>query len=120
MTSRLVVAVFPSEVAVIVAVALIDLVLLAGVQKSAPDLTNPGQILSLIQLILVGWIAQGRIPWQYGQFFTKGQRMGTGQCPVKGYNRERRDLIIAGHARPSLSHAIISANAWSMPTPRGL
>jgi glutathione-independent formaldehyde dehydrogenase len=24
---------------------------------------------------------QGRIPWEYGQFFTKGQRMGTGQCP---------------------------------------
>ena len=51
---------------------------------------------------------EGRIPWQYGQFFTRGQRMGTGQCPVKGYNRERRDLIIAGHARPSfiVSHEL--------------
>src|SRR5205085_3231553 len=38
----------------------------------------------------------------------EGQRMGTGQCPVKGYNRERRDLIIAGHARPSfiVSHEL--------------
>jgi glutathione-independent formaldehyde dehydrogenase len=51
---------------------------------------------------------EGRIPWQYGQFFTKGQRMGTGQCPVKRYNRELRDLIIAGKARPSfiVSHEL--------------
>jgi glutathione-independent formaldehyde dehydrogenase len=25
---------------------------------------------------------EGRIAWQYGQFFTKGQSMGTGQAPV--------------------------------------
>jgi glutathione-independent formaldehyde dehydrogenase len=51
---------------------------------------------------------KGRIPWQYGQFFTKGQRMGTGQCPVKRYNRELRDLIVAGRARPSfiVSHEL--------------
>jgi glutathione-independent formaldehyde dehydrogenase len=51
---------------------------------------------------------EGRIPWEYGQFFTKGQRMGTGQCPVKRYNRELRDLIIAGKARPSfiVSHEL--------------
>jgi glutathione-independent formaldehyde dehydrogenase len=30
---------------------------------------------------------QGRITWDYGTFFSKGQRMGTGQCPVKRYNR---------------------------------
>ncbi len=44
----------------------------------------------------------GRVAWQYGTFFTKGQRMGTGQCPVKRYNRELRDMIIAGRASPSM------------------
>ncbi len=51
---------------------------------------------------------QGRIPWEYGQFFTKGLRMGTGQCPVMRYNRILRDLIIAGRAQPSfvVSHEL--------------
>jgi glutathione-independent formaldehyde dehydrogenase len=51
---------------------------------------------------------QGRIGWNYGSFFTKGQRMGTGQAPVKRYNRQLRDLIIAGRARPSfiVSHEV--------------
>ena len=51
---------------------------------------------------------QGRIPWQFGQFFTNGQQMGTGQAPVKRYNRQLRDLIIAGRARPSfiVSHEL--------------
>ncbi|HVT75562.1 MAG TPA: glutathione-independent formaldehyde dehydrogenase [Acidimicrobiales bacterium] len=51
---------------------------------------------------------QGRIPWEYGTFFTKGHRMGTGQAPVKRYNRQLRDLIITGHARPSwiVSHEL--------------
>ena len=43
----------------------------------------------------------GRYGWDYGTFFTKGQRMGTGQAPVKRYNRELRDLIMAGRATPS-------------------
>jgi glutathione-independent formaldehyde dehydrogenase len=49
-----------------------------------------------------------RVGWQYGTFFTKGQSMGTGQAPVKRYNRQLRDLIIAGTARPSfiVSHEI--------------
>jgi glutathione-independent formaldehyde dehydrogenase len=45
---------------------------------------------------------EGRIGFDYGTFFTKGQRMGTGQCPVKRYNRFLRDLIVAGRAIPSL------------------
>ncbi len=45
---------------------------------------------------------QGRIGFDYGTFFQKGQRMGTGQCPVKCYNQQLRDLIIAGKATPSL------------------
>ncbi len=44
----------------------------------------------------------GRVAWDYGTFFAKGQRMGTGQCPVKHYNRELRDLIVAGRANPGL------------------
>jgi glutathione-independent formaldehyde dehydrogenase len=51
---------------------------------------------------------QGRIGFDYGTFFTKGQRMGTGQCPVMRYNRQLRDLIIAGRATPSfiVSHEL--------------
>ena len=51
---------------------------------------------------------QGRVAWDYGTFFTKGQRMGTGQAPVKRYNRQLRDLIITGVARPSflVSHEL--------------
>jgi len=52
--------------------------------------------------------ADGRIGFDYGTFFTKGQHMGTGQAPVKRYNAELRDLIIEGRARPSFiaSHEI--------------
>jgi glutathione-independent formaldehyde dehydrogenase len=51
---------------------------------------------------------EGRIGWDYGTFFTKGQRMGTGQAPVKRYNRQLRDLIITGRATPSwiVSHEV--------------
>jgi glutathione-independent formaldehyde dehydrogenase len=45
---------------------------------------------------------EGRIGFDHGTFFQKGQRMGTGQCPVKRYNEQLRDLIIAGQATPSL------------------
>jgi glutathione-independent formaldehyde dehydrogenase len=51
---------------------------------------------------------EGRIGWDYGTFFTKGQRMGTGQAPVKRYNRQLRDLIITGRATPGwiVSHEV--------------
>ncbi|WP_129337448.1 glutathione-independent formaldehyde dehydrogenase [Cellulomonas endophytica] len=51
---------------------------------------------------------QGRVGFDYGTFFTKGQRMGTGQAPVMRYNRQLRDLIVAGRARPSfiVSHEL--------------
>lgn len=54
-----------------------------------------------------------RVAWQYGTFFTKGQKMGTGQAPVKKYNRQLRDLIIAGRANPSflVSHEVGLAEA---------
>ncbi|QBI18399.1 aldehyde dehydrogenase [Egibacter rhizosphaerae] len=43
----------------------------------------------------------GRLLLEMGRFFEKGLRMGTGQANSKNYNRELRDLIIAGRARPS-------------------
>ncbi|WP_432534576.1 glutathione-independent formaldehyde dehydrogenase [Kineococcus arenarius] len=51
---------------------------------------------------------QGRIGWDYGTFFTKGLSMGTGQAPVMRYNRQLRDLIVAGRANPSfiVSHEL--------------
>jgi glutathione-independent formaldehyde dehydrogenase len=51
---------------------------------------------------------QGRYAFDYGTFFTKGQSMGTGQCPVARYNRQLRDLIIDGRAIPSfiVSHEV--------------
>jgi glutathione-independent formaldehyde dehydrogenase len=51
---------------------------------------------------------QGRIGFDYGTFFSKGQHMGTGQAPVMRYNRHLRDLIIEGRAQPSflVSHEL--------------
>jgi glutathione-independent formaldehyde dehydrogenase len=56
---------------------------------------------------------QGRIGFNFGTLFQKGQRVGTGQCPVKRYNEQLRDLIVAGRATPSLlvSHELILADA---------
>ncbi|ODR83054.1 aldehyde dehydrogenase [Haladaptatus sp. W1] len=52
--------------------------------------------------------AQGRLGIDFGKLFEKGQRLGTGQCNVKEYNRELRDLIISGRADPSfvVSHRV--------------
>ncbi len=44
---------------------------------------------------------EGQIAFDYGAFFTKGLRMGTGQADVKRYNRHLRDLIHNGSATPS-------------------
>ncbi|AJZ83752.1 MULTISPECIES: glutathione-independent formaldehyde dehydrogenase [Streptomyces] len=51
---------------------------------------------------------RGQLLVSIGRMFEKGQRMGTGQCNVKRYNRQLRDLIIAGRARPSfvVSHEL--------------
>lgn len=45
--------------------------------------------------------AQGRLLFDMGKFFEKGLKMGTGQANAKQYNRELRDLIVAGRAQPS-------------------
>jgi glutathione-independent formaldehyde dehydrogenase len=59
--------------------------------------------------------AHGRIGFDYGSFFQKGQQMATGQCPVKRYNEQLRDLITADRATPSLlvSHELPLAEAPS-------
>jgi glutathione-independent formaldehyde dehydrogenase len=44
---------------------------------------------------------EGRLLFEMGKFFEKGQTMGTGQANVKAYNRHLRDLIVAGRATPS-------------------
>ena len=42
----------------------------------------------------------GRLLVSIGKMFQKGQRMSTGQCNVKQYNRQLRDMIMAGRAKP--------------------
>jgi glutathione-independent formaldehyde dehydrogenase len=56
---------------------------------------------------------QGEVAFDYGLFWFKGQQMGTGQCPVKRYNRHLRDLIHLGKAKPSfiVSHELPLAEA---------
>ncbi len=51
---------------------------------------------------------QGKLPFDMGAFFQKGLRMASGQCNVKAYNRQLRDLITKGRARPSflVSHEL--------------
>ena len=51
---------------------------------------------------------QGEITFDYGMHWFKGQTLGSGQCPVKKYNRRLRDLIAAGKATPSfiVSHEL--------------
>ena len=56
---------------------------------------------------------QGRIGFDFGTLFQKGQHLGTGQCPVMRYNQQLRELIITGQATPSriVSHEIGLAEA---------
>jgi threonine dehydrogenase-like Zn-dependent dehydrogenase len=51
---------------------------------------------------------KGQIAFDWGLCWFKGQRIGTGQCNVKAYNRQLRDLIHAGRAKPSfiVSHEL--------------
>jgi len=51
---------------------------------------------------------EGKLAFDFGTFFEKGQHMGTGQANVKAYNRFLRDLIHADRARPSwiISHEL--------------
>ncbi|MEA5360980.1 glutathione-independent formaldehyde dehydrogenase [Amycolatopsis sp., V23-08] len=51
---------------------------------------------------------QGKLAFDYGTFFFKGQSMGTGQCNTKQYNAQLRDLITEGVATPGflVSHEL--------------
>jgi glutathione-independent formaldehyde dehydrogenase len=44
---------------------------------------------------------QGKSRYEFGNFWFKGQHMGTGQCPVKRYNRHLRNLIAQNKVKPS-------------------
>jgi len=57
----------------------------------------------------------GRLLVAVGRLFEKGLRLGTGQCNVKRYNRQLRDLIIEGRAKPSfvVSHELPLTDAPS-------
>ena len=56
---------------------------------------------------------KGQIAFDFGKFWFKGQKIGTGQCNVKAYNRRLRDLIHQGKANPSIiiSHSLPLAQA---------
>ncbi|HEY1671539.1 MAG TPA: glutathione-independent formaldehyde dehydrogenase [Streptosporangiaceae bacterium] len=56
---------------------------------------------------------QGRARFEFGNFWFKGQHMGTGQCPVKRYNRHLRNLIAQNKVKPSwiVSHDLPLAQA---------
>jgi threonine dehydrogenase-like Zn-dependent dehydrogenase len=51
---------------------------------------------------------EGKVAFDFGMMWFKGQKMGTGQCPVKRYNRHLRNLIHADRAQPSfiVSHRL--------------
>ncbi|MDB5170314.1 MAG: fdhA [Candidatus Saccharibacteria bacterium] len=51
---------------------------------------------------------QGKAVFDFGLFWFKGQTMGNGQAPVKRYDRQLRDLIAGGKAKPSfvVSHEL--------------
>ncbi len=51
---------------------------------------------------------QGKFMFPLGQLWRKGLTLETGQAPVKRYNRQLRDMIIGGVAKPSfiVSHHI--------------
>ena len=65
----------------------------------ASERPKPGEPLSAARIHRGA--AEGRLLFEVGKFFEKGQSMGTGQANVKSYNRYLRDLIIAGRAEPS-------------------
>ncbi|NMO88341.1 glutathione-independent formaldehyde dehydrogenase [Actinomycetospora sp. TBRC 11914] len=44
---------------------------------------------------------QGKARFDFGNFWFKGQQMGTGQAPIKRYNRHLRNLIAADKVQPS-------------------
>lgn len=56
---------------------------------------------------------EGKLAFDFGQFWFKGQRIATGQANVKAYNRKLSNLIHVGKAKPSMiiSHELPLAEA---------
>ena len=56
---------------------------------------------------------EGKLAFDFGQFWFKGQRIATGQANVKAYNRKLCNLIHVGKATPSMiiSHELKLAEA---------
>lgn len=56
---------------------------------------------------------RGQMAFDFGMFWFKGQKLGTGQCPVKAYNRFLSRLIEQDKAKPSwiVSHELPLAKA---------
>jgi glutathione-independent formaldehyde dehydrogenase len=54
------------------------------------------------------WAKQGEIIFDWGMLWFKGQRVATGQCNVKAYNRQLRELIHLDKVKPSwiVSHTL--------------
>jgi threonine dehydrogenase-like Zn-dependent dehydrogenase len=59
---------------------------------------------------------QGEIPFDMGLFWSKGQKIGTGQANIKAYNRPLRNLIRTGRAKPSF---IVSHDLTLEQAPEG-
>lgn len=51
---------------------------------------------------------EGKLAFDFGLFWSKGQKIGTGQANVKAYNRDLCELIHTGRAKPSwiVSHEL--------------
>ena len=45
---------------------------------------------------------EGKLAFDFGNFWFKGQKIGSGQANVKHYNRHLAKLIHAGKAKPSM------------------
>jgi len=63
-----------------------------------------------------GDAAQGIYPYPLGKIWNKGIAVGTGQCPVKMYDTDLRNLVIAGGAKPGtiVTHHIAIEDAPAM------
>ena len=55
---------------------------------------------------------QGKLAFDFGMFWFKGQHIGSGQAPVKKYNRQLRDLIAGGQGR-----AVVHRQPRAAPRP---
>lgn len=70
------------------------------------QVVRPGGSLAVVGLCAPP--GPGRLPLSPDTLFEKGMRLGTGQANVKRYNRQLRDLITQGRARPGfvVSHEL--------------